>query len=139
MGLVNGQGYSFSDIRISALGNLNIAGFKAITYTSTWQKQNSHGAQGEPVERTRSQKNYTGSITLTLKEVQRIREAAGKRSLVDIPPFPIAVSYANGADPVITDILEYCEFTDDPVTSSNGDTEIPVELPLVIGGIRYNQ
>lgn len=139
MALVNGQGYSFTDIRIAMLGNLNIAGIKAVSYDTTRQKQNSHGAQGEPVERTRSQKNYTGSITLTLKEVMRIREAAGKQSLTEIPPFPITVSYANGADPTITDILEYCEFLGNPTTSSNGDTEIPVELQLVIGGIRYNQ
>lgn len=139
MALVNGQGYGFTDISIGLLGNADVAGIKAISYTSTRQKQNSHGAGGNPVERTRSQRNFEGSVTLTLKEVHRIREAAGKQSLVDIPAFPITVSYANGVDPVITDVLEFCEFTSDPVTSSNGDTEIPVELALVIGGIRYNQ
>lgn len=139
MALVNGQGYDFSSIVITLLGNPLVAGIKAIEYSTTKQKQNVHGAQGLPVERTSGQKNFQGSISLTLKEVKLIREAAGKIPLVDIPPFPVTVSYANGVDAVTTDILEFCEFTEDPVSSSDGDTEITVVLPLVIGGIRYNQ
>mgnify|MGYP005667847715 CR=1 FL=1 len=137
--LINGQGYAHADLQLGLLGNFNVAGFKAISYSTTRQKQNSHGAQGRPVERTRSQINYEGSITLTLKEVKRIREANGKRSLTEIPPFPVTVSYANGVDAVTVDKLLYVEFTADPVTSSIGDTEIPVELPIVIGDILYNQ
>lgn len=137
--LINGQGYAHADLQLGLLGNFNVAGFKAISYNTTRQKQNSHGAQGLPVERTKSQVNYEGSITLTLKEVKRIREANGKRSLVEIPPFPITVSYANGVDAVTVDKLLYVEFTADPVSSSTGDTEIPVELPIVIGAILYNQ
>ncbi len=139
MALVNGQGYDFASITVSLLGNPVVFGFKAISYGKTRAKMNSKGAQGEPVERTRGDADYTGSISLTLKEVKRIREAAGKQSLVDIPPFNISVSFANGVDPVTVDILQSCEFTEDTTASSSGDTEVIIVLPLLPGGILYNQ
>lgn len=139
MALINGKGYSFTSLQLSLLGNTLVVGFRGIEYRTTQAKQNVHGAGGSPVERTHGQKNYEGSITLTVKEVKRIREAAGKRSLVDIPPFPVTVTYANGEDAATVDLLQYVEFTEDAITSADGDTSIDVDIPLVIGAIIYNQ
>ena len=139
MALINGKGYSFASVQIGLLGNPLVIGIKGIEYGTTQAKQNVHGYGGQPVDRTHGQKNYEGNITLTLKEVLRIREAAGKRSLVDVPPFPITVTYANGEDAATTDILTYAEFAEDRVTSTDGDTSIDVSIPLVIGPILYNQ
>lgn len=139
MALVNGEGYTHASLTISLLGNPFVAGFKAISYDTQRDKQNSHGANGEPVERTRGRKNYTGSISLTQKEVMRIREAAGGKSLTEIPMFSIAISFANGVDPIKTDVLEAVEFTNNPTGSQDGDTEMVVQLSLVIGGIQYGR
>lgn len=139
MAFINGEGYSFASLRMSLLGNPLVAGFKAISYSKSQAKQNSMGIGGLPVERTRGDITFEGSISLTVKEVIRIREAAGKKSLVDIPPFAISLSYANGVDPATTDVLEYVEFTTDAISSSQGDTEIVVEIPMIVGDIKYNQ
>lgn len=139
MALINGEGYTHASIVISLLGNPLVAGFKAISYDTQRDKQNSHGANGRPVERTRGRVNYSGSISLTQKEVMRIREAANQRSLTEIPPFSIAVGFANGVDPIVTDLLEYVEFTNNPTGSQDGDTEMVVQLNLVIGNITYGR
>jgi hypothetical protein len=136
--LINGQGYDFASIKLTMLGTPVVAGFKGISYTTNQEKVNSNGVGGEPVERTRGNVSYEGSVSLTLKEVKAIRAAAGNLPLTKIPAFSIAVSYANGVDPVTVDTLLFCEFTSDPTSSSQGDTEITIELPLIIGGIRYN-
>lgn len=139
MALVNGEGYTHASITIGLLGNTLVAGFKAISYNTAQDKQNSFGANGQPVERTRGHVNYTGSITLTQKEVMRIREAAGNRSLTEIAPFALSVSFSNGVDAIKTDVLEYVEFMDNPTASADGDAEMPVQLNLVVGGIRYGR
>lgn len=136
--LINGQGYDFASVKITMLGNPLVAGLKGINYTTNREKVNSNGVGGEPVERTRGNKTYEGSVSLTLKEVKGIRAAAGNLPLTDIPAFSIAVTYANGVDAPTVDMLLFCEFTSDPTSTNQGDTEITVELPLIIGGIRYN-
>lgn len=139
MALVNGEGYNHTTLNLGLLGNPTVAGFLAIQYSTVQQKQNNMGAGTEPVERTRGGKTYAGSITLSVKEIIRIREAAGKRSLTEIPPFPATLSYSNGFDPVTTDVLQYVEFTEDNISSAVGNTAIEVVCPIVIGGILYNQ
>lgn len=139
MALINGQGYSHSDLTLGLLGNPLVIGFRAIEYGKDQAKNNVKGAQGLPQERTRGEVEYTGSLTLTVKEAKRIREAAGKNMLTDIPPFPITVTYANGVDAATSDILLFVEFTSDRISSSTGNELIEVTLPIIIGNILPNQ
>lgn len=139
MALINGQGFSHADLQLGLLGNPLVIGFRAIEYRKTQAKTNVKGAQGRPVERTRGEMDFSGSITLTLKEVVRIREAAGKRMLTDIPPFPITVTKANGVDPATYDLLETVEFLEDMVSTTSGDEVSEVTLPIIIGNIKPNR
>lgn len=139
MALINGQGYSHADLTLGLLGNPLVVGFRAIEYGVDHPKNNVHGAQGLPQERTRGNINYTGSITLTVKEAKRIREAAGKSMLTSIPPFPITVTYANGVDAATTDVLLFVEFSSDRISSTSGNEMIEVTLPIIIGNILPNQ
>ena len=139
MALINGQGYDFTSLQVTMLGNPLVIGLKSISYTTTQEKNNAKGVGGQPVERTRGSIDYSGSIGLTLKEVKQLRQATGGLPVTQIPSFSISISFANDVDPVITDVLEFVEFTEDPTELSEGDTDVVVTLPIIIGNIKYNQ
>ena len=121
------------------LGNANVEGVGSISYEETQEKKNVYGIGNKPVGRASGAKECSGSIKLTLEEIKKIRAALpeGKRSLLDIPPFDIVVSYANDTNAVITDTLRACEFKKDASALSAESTEVMQELELVIGCINY--
>jgi hypothetical protein len=135
--LVNGKGYTFANIQLGLLGNPNVPGFKGIKYGKKVDKKNTKGAGGLPVERTHGDTDFEASITFTKKEVMFIRAAAGNKPLTDIAPFNVTISYANGVDPVKTDVLYDCEFMDDMVDAAEGGEAIKVTAQMVISGIEY--
>jgi len=136
--LINGVAYSWSGINMNILGT-DIKGFTEINYSEKQDKVNNYGAGVEPVSRGYGRKEYSASITLEMKEVRRIQSAMPPgKSLLDIPAFPIAVSYLNG-NKVITDIIHKAEFTNNVVETKQGDSNIPVKLDLIIAGITWGK
>ena len=136
--LVNGRSYDFGSLKLGFLGNTNVAGFRGISYGEGRTKSNVLGAQSRPVERTHGAIEPTASLTLTVKEVRNIIAANGNRPLHTIPAFPITASYANGSDPVVTDVIQQAEFTEMNIELNQGDDGSEVTLPLVVGGITWN-
>jgi hypothetical protein len=56
---------------------------------------------------------------------------------MQIPPFKISVLFESGAGLLVTeDVLSMCEFTEEGLSASQGDTKLLVSLPLVIGQIQ---
>lgn len=139
MATINGRTYQWSSISISMLGNTQVSGVGSISYEITQEKKNIYGAHNQPVGRVSGAKECTGSIKLTIEEINKIRAAmpAGSRSLTDIPPFDITVSYNNGVEPITTDTLRACEFKDDKMSLAAESTDVMQELGLVIGVIDY--
>lgn len=141
MAEINSNAFDFNSLEISMLGNNSILEFSAIEYGVKQNKSNNYGRGGNPTSRARGNKEYSGSITLSMKEIVQIRQAAQSRgydNLTEIPPFNLVVSYANGTDPTTTDILEFCEFDEDMGGGAQGSTNLEKTLPLVIGCIRFN-
>lgn len=130
--LINGVEYSYSDIQFSFLGNFNVPGVTEINFESNQVKTNVLGAGTEPVARTRGSKSYDNStITLHLKEIFRLIEANGFRSLESIPMFNLTLSFANGVDPIKTVTLPNCEFTKTGAGAATGDTSIATQIPII--------
>jgi len=131
--------YGWNDIQIVVLGR-PIVGARGIRYKETQEKQNVHGAGSKPIARTRGAKNYEGSLTILLSELRALLQSLGNGAgVTSIRPFDIVVAYAPSvSDTITTDRLVYCEFTECEVNVEQGDQEIEVELPLIIGDIEWN-
>ncbi len=133
--LVNGKSYSYVDI-VMVVAGVPIFGVTGINYEETQEKTNNYGASIRPVSRGRGKKETSGDITLDMNEVEALRDAIPSGSLLDIDPFDVQVSYLN-AQKVVTHILKNCEFTNDGVGASEGDTNISKQFNLVMSHIKY--
>ncbi|MBO2009171.1 hypothetical protein [Hymenobacter negativus] len=133
--LINGTAYAWADIRAQLLGQ-TVAGITAISYGVKQEKVNNYGAGNNPVSRGIGKREPNASITLEMKEVERIQAALPPGgSLLDIKSFPIVISYVNPVNQLITHTLHNAEFTENKREIKTGDTNIEVELPLIISHI----
>ena len=133
--LVNGKSYSFVDL-VMVVAGVPVFGVTSINYDETQEKTNNYGASLRPVSRGRGKKEATGDITLSMNEVESLRDAIPSGSLLDIDPFDIQVSFLNDQK-TVTHILKNCEFTNDGVAASEGDTDIGKQFNLVMSHIKY--
>lgn len=133
--LINGRAYDFTQILVKILG-APVASVSAISYTEEQTKENNFGAGSRPVSRGQGAINASGSITLSMNDIEAIRDVALDGSLLKIEPFDIQVSYLN-AQKVVTHVLKNCEFTDDGTEASQDDKDIKRSYNLVISHINY--
>ena len=136
MALNSGQSYVWKDIIINIDG-VPFAEAKAITYTSSQEKALNYGQGAKPTSVGFGRKNYEGSLTLSLADVESLRETAPNRDLLDLPPFSITVTWApTGGGLPVNHILKSVCLTEDPLAVAEGDTDIPVELAFIFGDIQ---
>ena len=133
--LINGQAYDYTQIIMSVLG-VPVAGVTSINYTEEQEKTNNFGAGNRPVSRGRGAIEASGSIELSMNEIEALRDAAPSGSMLKIPPFEITIVYLN-LQKVVTHKLKNVEFTNDGVETSQGDTDIRRTFDLVISDIKY--
>lgn len=133
--LINGRAYDYTQILVKILG-APVASVSAITYTEEQTKENNFGAGSRPVSRGQGAINASGSITMSMNDVEAIRDASIDGSLLKIQPFDIQVSYLN-AQKVVTHILKNCEFLDDGTEASQDDKDIKRSFGLVISHVKY--
>lgn len=132
---INGRSYDWASLRAQMLGQ-TIIGITALSYGMKQEKVNNYGAGVNPVSRGYGKREPEASITLEMKEVERIMAALPPGgSLVDIPPFPIVSSFVNSSNQLVTHTLHNCEFTGQKRELKTGDTSIEVELPLILSHI----
>lgn len=133
--VINGESYSWANIVLNLFGR-SIEGVSAISYKRKQDKQNNYGRGNKPVSRGRGKVEFEASITLENKEVEAILALLPPgKSLLDIKPFPIVVSFSGDGVALRTHTLQYCEFTEDGIDSKTGDTMIDRVLPLIVGDI----
>jgi len=133
--LINGKAYYYTQILLTILG-VPVAGVTSINYTEEQEKTNNFGAVSRPVSRGHGAIECSGSIELSMNEVEAIRAAAPSGSLLKIPAFTITVTYLN-LQKVVTHKLKNCEFLNDGVETSQGDTDIRRTFDLVISDVQY--
>jgi len=133
--LINGRAYDFTQILVKILG-APVASVSAISYTEEQAKENNFGAGSRPVSRGQGAINASASVTMSMNDVEAIRDVALNGSLLAIEPFDIEVSYLN-SQKVVTHILKNCEFTDDGVEASQDDKDISRSFNLVVSHIKY--
>lgn len=131
--LVNGVNYSWKNVTLVLFG-VPITGITKISYTTKQEKANNYGSGSMPVSRGYGNTEYEGSIEIYRDEWVKIIVASGGRPL-EIPPFDIPVVFGPARATAGTDILQMCEFLEDPLSTSQGDTKILLTIPLIIGNI----
>lgn len=135
----NSEEYGFVDLQVVMLGR-PVIGLRGIRYKETQEKRNTHGSGRKPIARVRGSINYEGSVKILLSELRALLQSQGAGgSIVGIKPFDIVASYAPRiGDVITTDRLAYCEFTECEVNVNQGDQEVEVELPIIIGDLQWN-
>lgn len=134
--LINGVNYSWGNVKLILFG-VPIVGITKIDYKTKQKKENQYGAGYEPISRGYGNKEYEGSIEIYTDELKRIIALAPNRDLMQIPPFQIQVIFEDATGVLVTtDTLEMCEFMEEGLSVSQGDTKILTSLPLVIGAIK---
>jgi len=133
--LVNGKSYSFVDL-VVVIAGVPVFGITAVNYEETQEKTNNYGASALAVSRGRGKREATASITLSMNEVEALRDAAPEGSLLNIDPFDIQVTYTN-VQKVVTHTLKNCEFINDGVDVSEGDTDASKQFDLVLSHVKF--
>jgi len=134
--LINGTAFDFTQI-IARIGGVPVASISSIDYEENQEKANNYGAGSRPVSRGRGAIEVTASMELSMNDIESIRDAAPNGSLLAIPPFDIIIHYANPQNPR-THTLKNCEFTNDGISGSQGDTDLKKSLDLVVSHIEYS-
>ena len=134
--LINGVNHSWNNVKLVLFG-VPVMGITKIEYKVKQKKENNYGAGSEPTSRGYGNKEYEGKITLYREEWQAIIDASPLRDPLAIDFFDIQVVYGGTRVTPATDILQACEFLEDPLTVGQGDTKIMVEIPIIIGSIQH--
>ena len=133
--LVNGRAFSYVDVTLAIL-NVPIPGLSAINYTEEQDKTNEFGTSNRPVARGVGAINASGSLEMSMNEVEALRDIAPNGSLLLIPAFEIVIVFGNPGK-IQRHVLEAAQFIDDGVEMAAGDTEIKRTFGLIISKIRY--
>jgi hypothetical protein len=132
--LINGVAYSWANVKLVLFG-VPVIGITKIEYKKKQNKENNYGLGTEPISRGYGNNEYDAKITLYKDEWNSIIAAAPNKDPNQIPFFDIQVSFGGAGVASTLDVLQACEFLEDPFTVGQGDTKIMIELPLILAGI----
>jgi len=132
--LINGVSYGWGNIQLVLFG-VPVVGITKIDYKAKQTKENIYGSGYKPVSRGYGKYEYEGSIEIYTEEWKRIIAASPNRDPLSIAPFDIEIVFAGNRVAPDKDSLKMCEFLENPLSSSEGDTSIKVSIPLIIGDI----
>lgn len=133
---VNGIEYTHVNIILNLLG-APVVGVTAIDYADPQDITENYGAQALPISRGFGQVKNSASITLTMKEVQRLTNAAPNGRLQNIPDFDIGVNYVTEAGDFARHKLIRCRFKGRNPNSQVGNSQIEEKLELSVMDINY--
>lgn len=139
--LINGVEYTHADIVITfsntILPGLPVVGVTAIEYSDMQEITGNHAGGQHYVSVGFGPINPAGSITLTLKEVQRLSNAAPNGRIQNIPFFDVGVNFITEAGDYTRHRLIKCRFQGRNPSSSVNNTQIEETLQLFIADINY--
>jgi hypothetical protein len=133
--LINGRAYDFTQITAIVLG-VPLSGISSITYIEEQEKTNNMGIGNRPVSRGKGPIDASGSIEISMNDVEALRDAAPNGSLLQIPTFDIVLVFGNPQKPV-THILKNVEFMNDGVESTQGDTDLRRTFDIIMSHVKY--
>ena len=133
--LVNGIAFDFVQLTPLFLG-VPLVSMSSITYEEVQEKVNNFGIGNRPVSRGRGAIDASGSMELSMNDIEAIRDVAPDGSLLLLPASDFVLVFGNPQN-VQTHILKNLEFTNDGVTGAVGDTDLKLTLNFVISNVKY--
>lgn len=134
--LINGKQHEYADITVNIL-NVPFITVTSIDYSDEQSMKNVMGAGNRVVGRIYGEFTPTATIKILAKEVESLQAVAVGGVIQNIPEFDIVVTYTDPALVPVTHTLKNCRFMKNGRTSSRGDGEIEVELPLIISHVEF--
>ena len=133
--LVNGISFDFVQLTPLFLG-VPLVSMSSITYEEIQEKVNNFGIGNRPVSRGRGAIDASGSMELSMNDIEAIRDVAPNGSLLLLPASDFVLVFGNPQN-IQTHVLKNLEFTNDGVTGTVGDTDLKLTLNFVISDIQY--
>lgn len=133
--LVNGEAFSYVQITPLFLG-VPLVSMTSITYEEVQEKVDNLGTGNRPVSRGRASIVATGSIELSMNDIEAMREVAPNGSLLAIPASDFILVFGNPQN-VQTHVLKNLEFTNDGGAGTQGDTDLKLTLNFIISDVQY--
>lgn len=134
--LINGVEYTHADIVLQILG-VPVVGVTAINYKDMQQVENNYGTGQLPMSVGFGAVTFEASITLSMKEVQRLSNAAPNGRIQNFPFFDIRVNYVTEAGDFVSHKLKKCRFKGRNPNSQTNNNIIEEQLELNIVDIDY--
>lgn len=138
---VNGRYRNYTSIRANVFGR-TLVGMTAISYkrVDAIDPVKAVGTS-KPIGYTQGDEKFEGSLTLLSEEIDAIQasiRSTGK-SLPDIAPFPISVSYVDDNGLQVSHTLIGCKFKENGRGGDSGNNDaLSQEIPLYIHDIDFN-
>ena len=135
--LINGQAFDFSQITPLYLG-VPLVSLTSITYEEVQEKVDNPGTGNRPISRGRADIKATGSMEISMNDVEALREVALEGSLLALPASDFILVFGNPQN-IQTHVLKNLEFTNDGGTGTQGDTDLKMTLNFIISNVIYRQ
>jgi hypothetical protein len=111
------------------IAGVPVVGITAIEYDEKQTIENIYSMGHHLIGRGYGNIEPTATITCLMSEVEAFRAASPSGRLQDIAPFVIVVSYAQvNYTRIITHKIRNCQFTDNPVSHTQGSPNTVVHL-----------
>ena len=134
--LINGKSYEFADITCIVLG-IPIVGITSIEYGEESETENIYATGRFPVSRGVGRVQPTAKITMLMEEVMNIVSASPNGRIYDVPEFDIIVAFTDLTLIPVVHKIRNVKFKNNKISSSTGDTSVPIEMDLVISHIEW--
>ena len=135
--LINGQAFDYAQITPLYLG-VPLVSMTSITYEETQEKVDNPGTGNRGISRGRADIKSSGSIELSMNDIEALREVAPNGSLLALPASDFILVFGNPQN-IQTHILKNLEFTNDGGTGTQGDTDLKMTLNFIISNVIYRQ
>ena len=135
--LINGQAFDYSQITPLYLG-VPLVSMTSITYEEVQEKVDNPGTGNRPISRGRADIKATGSMEISMNDIEALRNVALGGSLLALPATDFILVFGNPQN-IQTHILKNLEFTNDGGTGTQGDTDLKMTLNFVISNVIYRQ
>lgn len=122
--------YQYSDLQV-ILGGKDITKLRAIEYTGKKDKEVLHAKGDEPHSIQSGNKTYEGKITMLQSDYEAL-VLAGGGTVLDMK-VNIMANYGNPekGDTMMSDLIEYAEFTEEAKGLKQGDKYQEISLPFI--------
>lgn len=135
--LIGGIAYSWESISVLINSPVPVIGIASINYAQTRRTSDVYYAGSNPSKRSYGNVASTGSIELTLNEINNLIKIAPQGKLWNIPSFNIIVMYLPVNGVLVTHKLIGCQFMDLDLSQAQDQADTTAVLNLAIADIEY--